>query len=190
MEDIQALCETQLFSGYAYFFFDSRNAEKGLLLYDNFIRSILTQLTYRCNGTPAALQDLYHKHGDGREQPSLKSLHEALQRVMAGFDHVYIVVDSLDECGDRSELLHWLTTAEIWSSQNLHLLLTSRPEHDIRLYIDGITHIRRVIIEGSFSQRDIEIYLDARLAKIKHWSQATRQAVKKKLMASAEGMYL
>lgn len=178
----------QPLSAYAYFYFDSRSAEKGLLLYVNLVRSILTQLSYRCNGIPAALQEIYHNHGEGRQQPSLQSLHKTLQRVIEGFDHVYIVIDSLDECGDRSELLYWITGANIWRHANLHMLFTTRPEPDIRHDLAEITHIRYVVIEGSLSQRDIEIFLDAKLAKMKQWSQATRQVVKKKLLERADGM--
>lgn len=109
--------------------------------------------------------------------------------MIEGFDHVYIMIDSLDECGDRSELLYWITGTNIWKHANLHMLFTTRPEPDIRHDLAEITHIRYVVIEGPSSQRDIEIFLDAKLAKITQWSQATRQAVKKKLLERADGMY-
>lgn len=148
----------------------------------------MTQLTYRCNGIPAALQSLYRKHGDGREQPSLAALHETLQRIMEGFDHVYIAVDSLDECGDKSELLRYMTAPGVWASPNLHLLLTSRPDPNIQTRLGRISHLKSVKITASASRKDIEIFLDARLSKIEHWNQATRDAVKKKLMENADGM--
>lgn len=180
--------DTVPLSGYAYFYFDSRSAEKGLSLYQNFVRSVLTQLAYRCNGIPAALQDLYRRHGDGREQPSLSALHETLQHVMNGFDRIYIVMDSLDECGDRAELLRYMTAPGVWESPNLHLLVTSRPEPDIRTHLERIPYLNTVSILVEVTQIDIEMYLDARLARIARWSKATRDRIKKKLMENVDGM--
>lgn len=189
VDDIKALQDIEPLSAHAYFYFDSRNAEKGLSLYHNFVRSLLTQLAYRCKGIPAALQNLYGKHGDGREQTSLTALHETLQRIMEGFDHVYIVVDSLDECGDRPELLRHLTTAKVWESSNLHLLLISRPEPSIQTRLQRTSPFKSVTITASVSQKDIETFLDARLSNIEHWSQDIRDAVRKKLK-NAGGMYV
>lgn len=149
MDDIKALQDIEPLSAWAYFYFDSRSAEKGLSLYQNFVRSILAQLAYRCNGIPTPLQELYRKHGDGREQPSLAALHETLQRIMEGFNQVHIVVDSLDECGDRPELLRHLTTAKVWESPNLHLLLISRPEPNIQTRLERIPHFKSVTITAS-----------------------------------------
>lgn len=190
VDDVKILHDAIPLSAYAYFYFDSRSAEKGLSLYQNFVRSILTQLAYRCNGIPAALQDLYRKHGDGREQPSLAALHETLQLVINGFDHVYIVVDSLDECGERSELLRYMTAPGVWQSPNLHLLVTSRPEPEIRTQLGRIRHLKTITIEVSVAQRDIEMYLDARLAEITRWSKATQDRIKKKLMENVDGMWV
>lgn len=103
---------------------------------------------------------------------------------------MYIVVDALDECSDRPELLRHVTTAKIWESPNLHLLLTSRPEPDIRVDLEQISHLKPFTIKVSMSYNDIEIYLDARLARIKRWSQGTRDTVKKKLMENVDGMYV
>lgn len=189
VDKVKILHDMVPFSGYVYFYFDSRSAKKGLSLYHNFVRSVLTQLVYRCNGIPAALQELYRKHGDGREQPSLAALHKTLQRIMEGFGHVYIVVDSLDKCGDRPELLRHLTTAKVWENPNLHLLFMSRPAPDIQTRLRQITRLKPVTIGTSVSRKDIETFLDTRLSRIEQWNQATRDAVKKRLMENPDGMY-
>src|ERR1700733_11270419 len=80
--------------GYAYFFFDGRDSQKDLQLHDKFIRSLIMQFSLRCGGgIPATLVDLY---GHGQEQPSTRALQETLQRILDGFDSVYVIIDSLD----------------------------------------------------------------------------------------------
>lgn len=173
-------------AGYAYFFFDSRNADQGLVTFENLLRSLLSQLSSRCGGIPAALTTMYHAHGDGRAQPSLEALSSALRRVIAGFDAVYIMVDSLDECGDRAELLRWIQAAADWNSDKLHLLFTSRREPDIRSRLDGVARACRVMIDGE-SQNDIWLYLDAQLGPI-GWDEKTRSLVRSTVGGRADGM--
>ncbi|KZP09217.1 hypothetical protein FIBSPDRAFT_242108 [Athelia psychrophila] len=186
-EDVIELWESRSLSGYAYFFFDSRNADQGLVMFENFLRSLLSQLSYRCGGIPAALVNVYHAHGDGRAQPSLECLNSTLRCMIEGFDHVYIMVDSLDECRDRTELLRWIQTAASWNSDKLHLLFTSRREPDIRSQLDSIARMCRVVIDGE-SQKDILLYLDVRLRPI-NWDEETRELVKSTVGGRADGMF-
>lgn len=155
-------------------------------MFENFLRSLLSQLSYRRQGIPAALMKLYHAHGDGRAQPSLESLNDTLRSMVEGFGHVYIMVDSLDECGDRAELLRWIQTTASWNSDKLHLLFTSRREPDIRSQLDNIARLRHVMIDGK-SQQDILLYLDEQLRPI-HWDETTRELVKITVGGRADGM--
>lgn len=187
IEDIKTLCETRPFSGYAYYYFDRHGAQNNL--YNNLIGSILLQISYRCNGVPAALQDLYHKHGDGREQPTLESLHSTLQQIIESFDDFYIVIDSLDECAELPKLLRSITGTRIWGSPSLHLLLTSRPQHDIQFSIQKIPHLQVVQMKNPASPSDIEMFLHARLAKIHRQWTAEIELIKNKLIEKADGKY-
>lgn len=155
-------------------------------MFENFLRSLLSQLSYRCRGIPAALEEVYHVHGDGRAQPSLESLNSTLQCIIEGFDDVYIMVDSLDECGDRAELLQWIQTVASWNSDKVHFLFTSRPEQDIRRELDIIARVCRVIIDGE-SQKDILLYLDEQLRPV-NWDEKTRALVKSTVGGRADGM--
>lgn len=188
IEHIEELCESRPLSGYAYFFFDSRNSNKGLSAYENLLRSLLSQLASRCGGIPGALKDMYQQHHDGRSRPSLKSLGKALQRVIEGFDEVYIMVDSLDECGDRVELLQWIKATIGWEFCKLHLLFTSRPETDIVKHLDPISRVRRVHMAQSSCNMDIRLYLDSRIALIDVWDESIRVLVKTTLIEDADGM--
>lgn len=188
IEDVKGICRANPLSGYAYFFFDSRNADKGLILSDNLLRSLLSQLSSRCGGIPAALKESFEAHGAGREQPSTKSLQDTLQLVLDGFDQVYIMIDSLDECGERAELLRVISTMADWKSRSLHLLMTSRPEPEITTSLDLIPKICTVRINGSVLDTDLNIYLDEQLSSQSRWSEKTRQLVKATLIEGADGM--
>ena len=50
---------------------------------------------------------------------------------MASFEATFIVIDALDECIDRSELLNGVESIMGWENIDLHLLVTSRREQNI-----------------------------------------------------------
>lgn len=178
---------TKGISGWAFFFFDSRNANKGLLLYENFLRSILSQLCSRCGGTPADVKILYYAHGKGREQPSVKALEETLRKVLLAFDDVYIIIDSLDESGDRAEVLQWIENVAKWNSARWHILTTSRPEHDITSALELIPNAHTIRLQGSELDRDIITYVNARLSR-SHWSNQIQALIEAKVVGGANGM--
>ena len=59
-------------------------------------------------------ETLLSSHGNGQRQPSLNALLEVLQQVIKESMQSYIVIDTLDECSDRSELIYILKTIEEW----------------------------------------------------------------------------
>lgn len=131
---------------------------------------------------------MYQSHGKGRETPSIQALEETLRQVMVAFDDVYIMVNSLDECGDRIELLQWIQTVARSNSEKWHILVTSRSEPDITSYLELIDNIYRIRLHGSVLDIDISIFLDHRLSLISHWSEEIRNMVKRTLMSGADGM--
>ena len=48
---------------------------------------------------------------------------------------IWIVVDALDECTTRSDLLEWIRS---FTDKNIHLLVTSRPEVEFKNNVPGI----------------------------------------------------
>ena len=188
IEEIKKLCASRSLSGYAYFFFDSRNSDEALLRYKNLLRSLLAQAAFCCGGIPAVLLDMYHAHGKGRQDPSISSLCEALQRVIEGFDHFYIMIDSLDECKDRLELLQFIKSLSNSNVDKLHLLLTSRPEPEIVDRLSLLAHVHPIQIQGSAVHRDIAAFLDERLSLISGWNEEIISLVGATLIDGADGM--
>ncbi|KAF7984821.1 hypothetical protein HWV62_11848 [Athelia sp. TMB] len=189
IDKVEQLCESQSLSGYAYFFFDKRNSDPGLLRFENFLRSLLSQLAYRSGGIPGALKDLYRARGSGREKPSAKSLRQTLQRVIAGFDLVYIMIDSLDECGDWDELLQWIKDMAGQTDLKLHLLFTSRPEPTIVENLGFISRLRQVSMEAASNKSDIWRYLDVELSLVPSWNEEIRSLIRSELAGHADGMF-
>lgn len=188
IEHVERLCRSSALSTHAYFFFDSRNADNGFLSHEYLIRSLLSQLSYRCGGIPTPLKDSFRAHGDGREDPSLPSLEQTLRTVIEGFDHVYVMIDSLDECGERTELLQWIETVASWELKGLHLLLTSRMEPAIKQWLDLISRVLPVLFRGPELERDIGVYLDERLRVLNRWSEEIRALIKTTLIGRSDGM--
>ena len=152
------------------------------------MRSLLSQAAYRRDGIPGVLWDLYKLHGSGRERPSLKSLRDTLQRVIDEYDDFYIMIDSLDECGDRFELLNWIQSFASSNMDRVHLLFTSRLEPEITSRLSSVTRIKPVKIQGLAVCRDISDFVDKRLLSIKTWNKVIKELVKSTLVDRADGM--
>ena len=124
----------------------------------------------------------------GLRHLSADMLRTVLSLVLKNFQDVYLLVDSMDECTQRKELLAWIKEMKGSKTGNLHLLATSRPEHIIKECMESL-EIGQVCLEGDDVNRDIESYVDDLLQeseKLKKWSEEIRQ----KLMTNAAGMYV
>lgn len=55
----------------------------------------------------------------------------SLKLVLQYFSQCYIVLDALDECGERLDPGHTLRVITGWALHDLHLLVTSQKEKDI-----------------------------------------------------------
>jgi len=59
--------------------------------------------------------------------------------MMRCFKETYLVVDTLDECVERQDLLATVEELTGWKDTNLHILTTSRREKDIEESIEHLT---------------------------------------------------
>ena len=144
------------------------------------------QLSDQCHELPPLLLHIY---GNGHQQPSTSALHLALKQIIGGFGHTYIVIDALDECTERRKILAWIIDLLQAGVDSLHLLFSSRREHDIEDRLaTGIEGLVRVSLTERSLNLDIVTYIDARLALRTRWDQRTRQLVKDTLGNGADGM--
>src|ERR1700728_2535815 len=192
IEDVARHCETNPSSAFAYFFFDGRDGQKESQTVGSHIRSLIRQFSAAYGGVPTVLTKLYHSCHDGGSQPSVQSLQSVLLTILEAFDDVYIVLDALDECAERKDLLKWIKQMTSWKGSKLHLLTTSRPEEDIaknlRLLDPDHVDIKRDLIT-----RDVERYIDCTLDDedaFDQWNDEIKANMKSKLLESAGGMFV
>jgi hypothetical protein len=192
IENVARHCETNQSSAFAYFFFDGRDGQKESQTVGNLIRSLIRQFSTPYGGVPAVLTKLYHSCHDGGAQPSVKSLHATLLLILESFDNVFIILDALDECIERKDLLKWIKEMTSWRKGKLHLLATSRPEEDItkhsRLLDPDHISITQGLITGDV-KRYVDYILDGENA-FDRWNDEIKANIKSKLLDSAGGMFV
>jgi 5'(3')-deoxyribonucleotidase len=112
---------------------------------------------------------------------------EALMPILkAHTEAVYIVLDALDECSQRHELLEWITELVKAELPHLHVLLTSRPEvlHSTNL----IQRAVQVSLEDCMNQ-DIESYIIKTLSNLRvDWTEGRKDEIKRVLLERGGGM--
>jgi hypothetical protein len=178
----------------AYFYFDFNDTQKQDP--ELMLRSLLCQLLQRSFTIPKGVDALFSSCENGRRQPSLHALLEVTQQVMQQFAHVYAVLDALDECTQRLELMDMVETVAGWQLDNLHLLMTSRKERDIERSLEGyVEEDDTVCLQRDVVDQDIQRYVQHRLRVDKglsKWNKdvAVRQEIEVALMRGARGMYV
>jgi len=138
------------------------------------------------------LTELYHSCQDGGSQPSVESLQATLLLILEAFDDVFIVLDALDECTERKDLLGWIKEMTSWSKGKLHLLATSRVEEDIANHLQ-LLDPNRVNIEQDLVSRDFKRYVDYVLDSedaFDRWDDKIKANIKNKLLDSAGGVFV
>jgi len=174
----------------AYFFFDFNDLEKQKS--DSMLKSLVSQFCQQYHNLPPALELLWSSCHGGQGQPSTEQLLNALQS-MAENRISFIVLDALDECGDRAELLSILESISGWKNARLHVLVTSRKERDIEGTLEDI--VRRtdmVPLEATVVDNDIRDYVRHRLSTdkgLKKWKKESAE-IESAMMEGAKGMYV
>jgi hypothetical protein len=177
-----------------YFYFDFNDIQKQDP--ELMLRSLLCQLLQCSFSIPKGVDTLFLACEDGQQQPSLHVLLDVTRQVLQQFLHVYIVLDALDECTRRQELMDVLETVAGWQLDNLHLLMTSRRERDIESSLESyVKEEDTVCVHSDVVDRDIQLYVQQQLSDKKalaKWNRdaAVRQEIKAAITDNAHGMYV
>ena len=185
-------CEINPSSAFAYFFFDGRDGQNESQTVGSLIRSLIRQFSTPYGCVPAVLTKLYHSCHDGGAQPSLESLHATLLLILEAFDDVFIILDALDECAKRKDILKWIKEMTSWRKGKLHLLATSRPEEDIANHLRLLNPVN-VYIEQDLITCDVKRYIDCILdddVAFNRWNDQIKANIKSMLLESAGGMFV
>ena len=110
----------------------------------------------------------------------------------------WIILDALDECRTRKGpstegLLSWIDDLLNSEQRNVHLLVTSRPEHDIESRIIEFAHKEIMPIQSNLITNDIGTYVRTRVEEdnsFKRWRSQPeiQKEIETRLMEKANGM--
>lgn len=175
-----------------YFYFDFNDAQKQKSEF--MLRSLISQLSEHCVKIPAALESLFAECKNGERQPSLDALLEAMPELIKQFPATYIILDALDECNNRGELLEVLESMAGWQLERLHMIVTSRKEQDIEDSLESFIDKQNVVcLQSALVNEDIREFVRHRLyvdKRFKRWhkNEELRQEIEETLMKKAHGM--
>ena len=178
----------------AYFYFDPRDISKQG--HENMIRSLLTQLSLQRGSISQVMKTLYGSCKDGTQQPTIKVLTETLHLVAQEFQQTFVILDGLDECNDRQDLLQTIERIHEWKLESLHLFVVSRKEMDIEYTLDALINEEdSVSLQSTLVDEDIRIYVHERLhidPRLKRWRNhaEVQEEIETALMSKAGGMYI
>jgi hypothetical protein len=182
----------------AIFYCDFREDQKKDLR--GLLSSLLVQLCYQSDSYCDVLSKFYSEHANGSRYPSDEALAGCLKDLLElpGHPPVYLIVDALDECPNtssipspRDEVLNLIE--ELIKSQipHLRICVTSRPETDIKDFLDPLALHTVSLHDESGQKRAIEEYIKSVIGtnpKNKKWKAAHKQLVIDVLTRKADGM--
>ena len=155
--------------GIAFFFFTFSDGFKQDA--SAMLRALVLQLSSQLNDNHTRLSRLYDRHRNAT--PPDSDLEDFLHQLVQAFEHVYIILDALDESprnlhgkNIRRSVLESLATIREWSQPGLHLLVTSREETDIRdaLHDDLYTSPDEIVsMKNESVDSDIASFISSRL---------------------------
>ncbi|KAL5376601.1 hypothetical protein DPSP01_010394 [Paraphaeosphaeria sporulosa] len=193
IEDLLQHCGDDTSMVTAYFYFDFNDARKRDP--QIAIRSLFSQLLQRSVTLPESIDKLFASCENTGRLPPLHAFLGVLRPTLQEFTQVYIVLDALDECSYRSELMDMLEIIAEWRLDNLHLLMTSRKERDIESSLQNLVIEENIIsLQRDVVDKDIQRYIQQRLSDDKDlvkWNKdaVIRQEIEAALMSGARGMF-
>ncbi|ORY03156.1 hypothetical protein BCR34DRAFT_545330 [Clohesyomyces aquaticus] len=177
-------------SCFAFFYCDfrSRGSQDAI----NVIGSLVSQICLQLGYCPGELVHAFKNSKSGvgpTKRPSFSLLRDVLCS-FSTFRKLYLLIDAVDECSGRKDLLDFLTSTKD-ASQNLSILLTSRDEIDIRESLTTFKHLR---LESNMQDvdRDIKLYIDRRLQsgeKLDWLKETVKDDIKHSLASRSAGMF-
>ena len=141
-------------------------------------------------GIPKSLEDLYTSNRDRKRQPSSAELSKTFEEIAFRFREIYIILDALDECAEKEELLDLITEITEWERGKPHILVTSRWEEEIQDRLEPLC-IAPFNLETAPIDADIQLHICKKLDsdhKLRKLPALIKEQVKEKLTDKAHGM--
>jgi hypothetical protein len=164
------------------------------------LSSLVVQLIDQSDSFCDILLALYSKHRRGSLQPSDEELTQCLEDMLKipGHAPTYLIVDALDECthmtgvpSSRDQVLALVEKLVKSNLSNLRLLITSRPEVDIRSSLEPLTSNSISLHDQDGQKRDIIEYISSVVRSdksMRSWRDEDKSLVIETLSEKANGM--
>ncbi|KEF58579.1 uncharacterized protein A1O9_06505 [Exophiala aquamarina CBS 119918] len=171
----------------AYFFYTFQDKSKQDA--SALLRAILLQLCHQVTGFEAELTRLASNYTNGPPPPQV--LVEYLHSAIARKQHVYLLVDALDEVPQSArggDVLPTIQTIRDWKLPGLHLLVTSRDVVDIRQSLQA-TGEAAINLRNDSVNKDISQYVSDILKfdpQLSRWGEHC-ETIREHLSLKADG---
>ena len=184
----------------AFFYFDFRDVNKQH--WRDLVHSLLTQLSTQSSPCCDILSRLYSSHGNGAQQPNDDALKRCLMEMLTVRDRhpIYLIMDALDESPDTSEvpsprnrILRLLKELVDLHLPNVRICVTSRPEFDIRDFLEPLKSHQVSLHDQSGQKQDIVDYVRSVVYSdsepyMRRWRKEDKEFVIGNLSTRADGM--
>ena len=187
IEDVLSHCQSLPQYVVCYYYFDFQDPVK--IIHESLIRSLLNQLASQHSDCTDILQQLFRRCQNGKQQPSHDALIEALQRMLRVAPVSYILIDALDECVDRDDLLRLIHSITGWG-KGVQILVTSRKDRDIDLVLN-VCATYQLNVQNEDVDADIRLYIRKQVrddTRLSLWPEHVQQDIEHRLSSGANGM--
>jgi hypothetical protein len=175
-----------------YFYFDFNDIEKqtSKKMIRFIIKQFLAQFVKKCS----QLEALFFSCNNEERQSNLNDLMQTLKKMIERYDKTYIILDALDECLNRQNLLKAIEQIQKWKLSQLHMLIISRMLTNIEEVLTSMIESRnRICIQSAAVNSDIEIYVDKRFRsdrRLSRWLKHSKaqKKIKNTLKKKADDM--
>lgn len=174
-----------------------QNERIHLFLYCNYRRQeeqttgkllamLLRQVAEKSASMPESVQTLYTFHGTKGTAPSCDEIFTTLSTAIGSLDGVFIVIDALDECSDKTRTELLMKMRELQRRTKASLLATSRHIGNIEQHFaeDSQLEIRA-------DEDDVGKYINSQLGEQSECvkkNHVLREKIKTCIAKAAEGM--
>jgi len=189
IDNVEAACVSSSSQTFAYFYFDFSDSSKRTVT--GMLRSMIHQLSI--HSLAPELDKLYQQCSEGTREPTRNALLEALISTSSITQRTFLIMDALDECLERDEVLEVITELLDVQSNQIRLLTTSRKELDIEKALRDKMESIIDLQEGDGVAHDICLYVQQCIHKdknLKKWPPNLKEEMQTALVDGAHGMYI
>lgn len=193
IDDMEAFVANRPTYRLAYFSFSF--SDNGSQSYKSLLSAIAAQLV-RSTHRRAVLERIdFLYDGNHQHPPTTSTLEAIVTTTVQVHERVYVVIDALDECpdgdGGRPDVFDGLCSlVEEKCKHKLHMLVTSRPEEDIKDCMHKFA--QAYVMNTKAVDKDIANYVADRLSKEMAFQkpafQEQRAEIQKQLSSGAQGV--